>query len=297
MGCGRAHGASEFWNDHIDVGQRRSGTPSDEQGLSYTHTPLPGACVCLRGTCTDSPETRVHACPAMIITLRRSHSQCVCVCVWHKWVYVQMFVCMDKSESLRASFVPTSCCGPASRSRRSFKESYQWCYKKDFSCIYSDHLFFTHTCPVGRFQTHTPGRTPGQGLQSKGKSKEIVPRMRTEGTRRERADWIENKVKKELLLSIRVTRVEYQKKAEAIKSIDMEADLCVCVYMCVCQRYRESEREGCLCWGWMKERNCVQSQQIAWVWQLQTRGGETILTSLKKGVSSSYSQQICRSWR
>lgn len=100
---------------------------------------------------------------------------------------------------------------------------------------------------MGRFQTHTPGRTPGQGLQSKGKSKEIVPSMRTEGTRRERADWIKNKVKKELLLSIRVTRVEYQKKAEAIKSIDMEADLFMCVYMCVCQRYRESERDGCLC--------------------------------------------------
>lgn len=111
--------------------------------------------------------------------------------------------------------------------------------KKDFSCIYSDHLFFTHTCPVGRFQTHTPGRTPGQGLQSKGKSKEIVPSMRTEGTRRERADWIKNEVKKELLLSIRVTRVEYQKKAEEIKRVLTWRQ----IYVHVCMPEVQGERE------------------------------------------------------
>lgn len=39
---------TEFRNNHNDAGERRSGTPSDEQGLSYTHTPLPGlACVCV----------------------------------------------------------------------------------------------------------------------------------------------------------------------------------------------------------------------------------------------------------
>lgn len=110
---------------------------------------------------------------------------------------------------------------------------------------------------MGRFQTHTPGRTPGQGLQSKGKSKEIVPSMRTEGTRRERADWIKNKVKKELLLSIRVTRVEYQKKAEAIKSIDMEADLCACV--CVYVRGTGRAREMGVCVEGERKRETVCS--------------------------------------
>lgn len=85
---------AEFRNDHNDAGERRSGTPSDEQGLSYTHTALPGVCVCLRATCTDSPGTRVYACPAMIITARRSHSKCVCkacVCVHMSavWVFVK----------------------------------------------------------------------------------------------------------------------------------------------------------------------------------------------------------------
>lgn len=117
---------------------------------------------------------------------------------------------------------------------------------------------------MGRFQTHTPGRTPGQGLQSKGKSKEIVPSMRTEGTRRERADWIKNKVKKELLLSIRVTRVEYQKKAEAIKSIDMEADLCVCVYVCMSE---------------------VQGERERWVFVLRVKGREKLCAVTADSVS------------
>lgn len=90
IGCGRAHGTAEYRNDHNDAGERRSGTPSDEQGLSYTHihtTPC-SVCVCLCvylwATYTDSPGTRVHACPAMIITTRRrSHSECVCMaCVY-----------------------------------------------------------------------------------------------------------------------------------------------------------------------------------------------------------------------
>lgn len=65
MGCGRAHGTAEFRNDHIDVGQRRSGTPSDEQGLSYTHTPLPGACVCVYEELAQIPQR--HVCmPALL---------------------------------------------------------------------------------------------------------------------------------------------------------------------------------------------------------------------------------------
>lgn len=38
----------------ITTQERRSGTPNDEQGLSYTHTPLPEACV-FTGYYTDSP--------------------------------------------------------------------------------------------------------------------------------------------------------------------------------------------------------------------------------------------------
>lgn len=45
IGCGRAHGTAEYRNDHNDAGERRSGTPSDEQGLSYT---LPAVCVFMR---------------------------------------------------------------------------------------------------------------------------------------------------------------------------------------------------------------------------------------------------------
>lgn len=37
-----------------DAGERHSGTPNDEQGLSYSHTPLPEACV-FTGYYTDSP--------------------------------------------------------------------------------------------------------------------------------------------------------------------------------------------------------------------------------------------------
>ncbi len=46
----------------------------------------------------------------------------------------------------------------------------------------------SHTCPVALSQTHAhkPGRTPGQGLQSKGMSKGRSPSKRAEGSRRER---------------------------------------------------------------------------------------------------------------
>lgn len=78
---------------------------------------------------------------------------------------------------------------------------------------------FSHTCPVAvsQMHAHKPGRTPGQGLQSKGMSKGKSPSKRAEGSRRERADWIKNKgtdswggeAERELLFSNRVRGVEY----------------------------------------------------------------------------------------
>ena len=60
----------EFRNGRKDVGGRWLGTPSDEQQLSCAYTPLPGVHACLRATRADSLRTRVHACPATIITGR-----------------------------------------------------------------------------------------------------------------------------------------------------------------------------------------------------------------------------------
>lgn len=70
---------AEFQHEHNDAVVGRSGTPNDEQGLAYTHTPVPGACVCLQAASTDSPGTRVHACPTMIITVVRSQTFFLCV--------------------------------------------------------------------------------------------------------------------------------------------------------------------------------------------------------------------------
>lgn len=38
---------AEFQHEHNDAVEGRSGTPNDEQGLTYAHTPVPGACVCV----------------------------------------------------------------------------------------------------------------------------------------------------------------------------------------------------------------------------------------------------------
>lgn len=91
IGRGRAHGTAEFRNDHNDAGERRSGTPGDEQGLSCTHTPLPGACVCLRATCTDSPR---DACACLPCYDNYCEEITLPACVHGMRVCVHMDVCV-----------------------------------------------------------------------------------------------------------------------------------------------------------------------------------------------------------
>ena len=143
--------------------------------------PLPGVCVCVcvyEQLAPIPPGTRVHACPAMIITARRSHSKCVCAaCVR---VYIRVFVRVwafvkgdytlmfeDDQNVIHVKVMRhyTVCL------LRTYRVVFQGDVSIQARLLAHTH---THTHPISLFsQTHAhkPGRTPGQGLQSKGMSK------------------------------------------------------------------------------------------------------------------------------
>lgn len=98
-----------------DAGERRSGTPCDEQGLSYTHTPLPGVCVFMsnlhrfhRDTCACLPrydnyyeEIALHMCAHGIACV---HIQMFAPCVCGHLLRVIVFECL---RAIKTAFMST----------------------------------------------------------------------------------------------------------------------------------------------------------------------------------------------